>query len=160
MRATSGALRWLLLLVSLLALSCGGPDPKFARGNPRGKTGPCDDFEKDVDRFWSRSTKAEVRAGIIGATGEFARSLVERVVTKMDSVTRDWVMMQESVCKDTVVRKITTPEVYTKVAACMRVALVSQRTLVEAMRGPSREQVFKLDDAVLAIGRDNAECQM
>jgi hypothetical protein len=30
-----------------------------------------------------------------GATGEYAETLTERVVTKMDAVTRDWVMMQE-----------------------------------------------------------------
>jgi hypothetical protein len=78
----------------------------------------------------------------------------------MDAVTRDWVMMQESVCKDTVVRKITPPEAYTKVAACMRVALVSQRTLIEAMRSPKKEQVFKLDEAIAGISRDNGECHL
>ncbi len=158
MRVSRALSHGILLVVWVAVLSCAGPEPRFP-GEAQAARGPCDDFDKDVERHWSKSTRIEVRAGILSVTGDYAHTLVERVVTKMDHITRDWVLMQESVCKDTIVRKITPPEVYTKVAACMRVALVSQRTLVEAMRSPNKEQVFKLDEAVLTIGRDNAECQ-
>ncbi len=91
------------------------------------------------------------------ALGDEAIAL--RVVTKMDSVSRDWVMMQESVCKDTLVRKVTPPEVYTKVSMCLRTALISQRTIVETMRAPSREAIYKSDDALAAIRTDTMNCQ-
>lgn len=37
-------------------------------------------------------------------------------MTKMDSLTRDWVMMQEGICKDTIVREVMPREVYVKVS--------------------------------------------
>ena len=135
-----------------VAHACTLPTPTMPASVERG-----DDFDKDVRVLWSRSTKIEVERRHPCVTGKYAESLSERVVTKMDAITRDWVMMQESVCKDTVVRKVTPAEVYTKVAACMRVALVSQRTLVEVMRSPNKEQVFELERrGVRQIGRNSA----
>ena len=154
-RASSGGLAaWALLVGGALAFGCIRPELPTA---PSVERGPCDDFDIDVQRFWSGSTRAEVRGSL--NAGAVEASVVERVVTRMDDICRDWVMAQESVCKDTVVRKITSPEVYAKVTRCMRAALVSQRTLVEAMRSPSKEQVLKLDEAIRDIGRENSECQ-
>lgn len=160
MRASSarGAGRAVALaLIGVLIAACGVSVPPPPLPTPQRDA--CSDFELDVDRFWSRDAHVKVKAGILQAGGSIDEVVVERVVTKMDQVSRDWVMMQESVCRDTVVRKVTPPEVYTKVSLCLRTALVSQRTVVEMMRAPTQRQVYKLDETLAAIGTDVASCQ-
>ncbi len=151
-----------VLLTALVGLGAGCGAHAPPRPAPRvdaAAATPCADFELDVERFWSTSAKAEVRAGILKTGGAIDTVTVERVVTKMDAVSRDWVMMQEAVCKDTVVRKVMPAEVYNKVSMCLRAALVSQRTLVEMMRTPTRDMVYKADDALARLRQDTGACQ-
>ncbi len=163
MRASSSPRVSALVAVAGLVAAVGachgaGPGPALA---PRedASARPCADFELDVERFWSRSSRAEVRAGLLAAGGSVDESVAGRVVTKLDELSRDWVMMQESVCKDTLVRKVTPPDVYTKVSMCLRTTLISQRTLVSSLRAPSREAAYKSDEALATIRQDAQNCQ-
>ena len=102
----------------LFAAACGSP-PANNGGLQSVDRGACGDFELDVERFWSSKTRAEVDAGITKISGERSAQVSERIVTKMDELTRDWVMMQEGICKDTLVRKVMPEEAYVKVSLCL-----------------------------------------
>ncbi len=144
---------------SLAGCPGGGARPSAEAPREDATARPCADFELDVERFWSRSTRADVRAGILTAGGAVDEALVGRVVTKLDELSRDWVMMQEAVCKDAVVRKVTSADVYTKVSMCLRTTLISQRTLVASLRTPSREAIYKSDEALAVLRQDAVSCQ-
>jgi hypothetical protein len=77
--------------------------------SPDAGGGPCDDFELDVERIWGSSKRREVRDGLRSFAGESQVMNVDRIVTKMDAITSDWVMMSRRACRDTVERR-TMPE--------------------------------------------------
>lgn len=158
--------RWLTLLSALallgaVPLACGGSAGEDA-SHPRPETSSsskCRDFEQDVERYWSSSTRTEVRAGILSAGGSTAEQTAERVVTKMDSITRGWVMMQESVCKDCLERGLLSKEAYAQISACLRSALVGQRMLATTLTSPNAQLVQQADSAIARIASDLNECQ-
>ncbi len=133
----------------------GGSPPSSAGG----ESNQCSDFELDVERFWSTAQRTKIKTAFVQVTTESESVTVERVVTKMDRIARDWVMMQESVCKDTLVRRVTSPEVYSRISSCLRAALLSQRTLVEGFSAPTKELVFRAEDALVRVSRDLSSCQ-
>ncbi|HEU5076185.1 MAG TPA: tetratricopeptide repeat protein [Polyangiaceae bacterium] len=151
----------------LTSFGCGGatpaptgpepiPAPLIA---PPPSGGHCRDFELDAERIWSSKTRGEVHAGILSAGGSIDRTIADRVVTKMDGITRNWVMMQENICKDCVERRILSEEAYSKMSVCLRTALVSQQTLATALQSPTVDQVFRVDQSLAKIGDDLKACQ-
>lgn len=137
-----------------LSLAIGG-----CAHNQGGDSGPCDDFELDVDKIWGRSKRREIRDGLESFAGESQQVNVDRIVTKMDAISSDWVMMSRRACKDTVERQTMPEEIYVRVSLCLNTALVQQRTLVTQLEGVDRTSYEHIDRAMLDISEHIATCQ-
>jgi tetratricopeptide (TPR) repeat protein len=143
-----------VLLALALATGC-----DQSSNNPDASAGVCDDFELDVDKIWSREKRREVRDGMRTFAGESQLVNVDRIVTKMDAITTDWVMMSRRTCKDTVERKTMPEEIYVRVSLCLNAALVQQRTLITALESVDRTSYEHIDRAMLDISDNIATCQ-
>ena len=135
-----------------LGAGCATPSGAQAKG-------PCDDFELDVDRIWGSTQRKEVRAGMRAFAGESQLVNVDRIITKMDSLTSDWVMMNRRACKDTLERGTMPEEIYVRVSLCLNAALVQQRTLITALGSVDRKSYEFIDRAMLDISENIATCQ-
>lgn len=121
--------------------------------------GPCDDFELDVQKVWNSSKRREVREGLRAFAGETQTVNVDRIVTKMDAITTDWVMMSRRACKDTLVRRTMPEEIYVRVSLCLNTALVQQRTLITQLAAVDRTSYEHVDRAMLDISGHIGTCQ-
>lgn len=139
-------------LVSWLSLGC-------ATTSNADSAGPCDDFELDVQKVWNSSKRREVREGLRSFAGETQTVNVDRIVTKMDAITTDWVMMSRRACKDTLVRRTMPQEIYVRVSLCLNTALVQQRTLVTQLAAVDRTSYEHVDRAMLDISGHIGTCQ-
>ncbi|PRP95880.1 Tetratricopeptide repeat protein [Enhygromyxa salina] len=136
-----------------------GVAPGCATAPSAQSNGPCDDFELDVDRIWGSSTRRSVRDGLRSFAGESQLVNVDRIVTKMDAITTDWVMMSRRSCKDTIERNTMPEEIYVRVSLCLNTALVQQRTLITALGEIDRTSYEHIDRAMLDISENIATCQ-
>jgi tetratricopeptide (TPR) repeat protein len=121
--------------------------------------GTCEDFELDVEKIWSRSKRGEVRSGMREFAGESQLVNVDRIVTKMDAITTDWVMMSRQACKDTLERGTMPKEIYVRVTLCLNTALIQQRTLITALGEVDRGSYEHIDRAMLDISDNMTTCQ-
>lgn len=144
----------LTLTFGMLGLGCDGQTATPDEGG-----GSCDDFELDVERIWGSSKRREVRDGLRSFAGETQVVNVDRIITKMDAITSDWVMMNRRACKDTVERKTMPEEIYVRVTLCLNTALVQQRTLVTQLESVDRTSYEHIDRAMLDIAENIATCQ-
>lgn len=136
------------------------PPPHLERPPSTPKVaGPCEDFELDVRRVWSSETKAEISAGIVGVGGEWGQRVVLDVTTRLDAVSRGWVLMKESVCKDHLVRKTLPAEAYNRIASCLDTVLVRQSTLLAIAQSPSRDALSKMSETLQNIGDELHWCR-
>ena len=55
----------------------------------------CEDFALDAERVWSREQSNRIRVGLLKVGSDSAERTVERIVTRMDAISRDWVMLRE-----------------------------------------------------------------
>jgi len=144
----------------LLASCATAPGPTVGSDPARPtEGGSCEDFALDVERVWSRERSASVRVGLLQAGGKSTEETVERIVTRMDAVTRDWVMLREKACRDTMERDLMPREVYVKVSSCLDVALIQQRTAVTLLDNPTSTYLSRANDALERIMVDTASCQ-
>ncbi|HVH98686.1 MAG TPA: tetratricopeptide repeat protein [Enhygromyxa sp.] len=146
-----------LLFSVPLALGLLGCDSET--NTPDQSTDVCGDFDLDVQRIWSSSKRREVRDGLRSFAGETQVVNVDRIVTKLDAITSDWVMMNERACKDTLVRRTMPEEIYVRVSLCLNAALVQQRTLVTQLGAVDRTSYEHIDRAMLDIVESIATCQ-
>ena len=126
---------------------------------PVQRSGPCDDFSLDVDRMWGDSKRREVRAGLESFAGESQTVNVDRIITKMDDTTSDWVTMNRRACRDTLERKTMPEEIYARVSLCLDTALIQQRTLITQLESVDRSSYEHIDRAILDISDHIATCQ-
>lgn len=136
-------------------LGCDGRETQ----SPDQSAAVCDDFELDIEKIWSSSKRREVRDGLRSFAGETQVVNVDRIVSKLDAITSDWVMMNERACKDTLVRKTMPEEIYVRVSLCLNAALVQQRTLVTQLAAVDRTSYEHIDRAMLDIVENIATCQ-
>lgn len=92
---------------------------------------PCADFEVQVEKYWSASIKAQV----MDKRGAVELEKRSGVVTKMDRISEDWVMMRTAVCKDHFVRELITREQYAARVRCFDDRLERQRSLATTLAG-------------------------
>jgi hypothetical protein len=94
-----------------------------------GQANSCADFEVQVEKYWSASIKAKA----LQHGGELELEKRSGVVTKMDRISEDWVMMRTSVCKDHFVRELISKDEYAARVRCFDDRLERQRTLAQAL---------------------------
>jgi hypothetical protein len=92
---------------------------------------PCADFEVQVEKYWA----ASVRAQALDKGGEIELEKRSGVITKLDRISEDWVMMRTSVCKDHYVRNLIAKDEYAARVRCFDDRLERQRTLATALTG-------------------------
>jgi hypothetical protein len=92
---------------------------------------PCTDFQVEVEHWWS----ASIRAQVLGNGGELELEKRRGVVTKLDRISEDWVMMRTSTCKDHYVRGLIDAREYAARVRCFDDRLERQRTLATALTG-------------------------
>lgn len=98
-----------------------------------GEGDPCKDFDLDVKKVWNAEVRLKVDLAIQQLGGEAGVGGSEEVVTRMDDVTRDWVMLRESACNDHFKRKLITAEEYKGKVACFDAFLERLRTMIAAL---------------------------
>ena len=140
------------VLVAVLLAGCAGRRPSESNG-------PCDDFALDAEQVWSSTKRRELRSDLEDFAGETQTVNIDRIVTKMDAITRDWVMMSRRSCRDTVERETMPKEIYVRVSLCLNAALVQQRTLVTQLEQVDRSSYEHIDRAMLGISEQIATCQ-
>ncbi len=123
----------------VVLLACGGsqPAPKVAA------SGPCADFELDVQKTWSAGVKAEV----LGHGGEVEARERTSIVTKLDQLSDDWVRLRTATCRDHFDRKLIDADTYRRRVACFDDRLDEQRKIVAAARASDLAAAQKLAEA-------------
>jgi hypothetical protein len=134
------------LLTSLalcLSLACASEQRATSSANA---SDPCADFQVQVERYWS----ASIRARALGHGGELELEKRSGVVTKLDRIAEDWVMMRTSVCKDHYVRALIDADEYAARVRCFDDRLDRQRTLATALTGEAPLELVGSELDVLA----------
>ncbi|MBN2343967.1 MAG: tetratricopeptide repeat protein [Deltaproteobacteria bacterium] len=103
----------------------------------------CKDFQTDVEEFWNEESRTEVDAAIVQLDVEKGRTTSHAVITKMDDITRDWVMLSEKLCKDCYVREIIPKADYQARSVCFDEFLISQRQNVNLMKNMDKMSLSK-----------------
>lgn len=119
----------------------------------------CRDFERDVERFWGESARAEVQVGMLSAGASVERERVERVVTGMDEITKSWTMLRESTCRDAVERELITKSEYARITSCLDVSLTKQRVVAELLASADQEVVQRARTLIGDIGAEAVACR-
>lgn len=134
-------MKWILILgMVVLTIGC-------AAKQPTTQADPCKDFDLDVQKIWNVSVKAKIEISMQEIGGEVGASKAEQVITKMDNLTRDWIMLKESACRDHFKRQLITVEEYKQKANCFDAYLQQQRTLINSIEGGDSVAVNSLLDA-------------
>ena len=126
-------LRLMIAWVPALLCSCASSPPP-QQGQPG--SDPCADVELDVEKVWS----AGIRAEFLGKGGEIAGETRQAVATRLDALSRDWVMLRRSVCLDHFKRQVIDKQQYASRAQCLDQTLQRQRTLIAALDAGSEAQ--------------------
>jgi hypothetical protein len=113
---------------------------------------PCADFEVQVEKYWS----ASVRAQVLDKGGEIELEKRSGVITKLDRISEDWVMMRTSVCKDHYVRSLIAKDEYAARVRCFDDRLERQRTLATALAGEG--QLAEIESALDSLLAAPASC--
>lgn len=113
---------------------------------------PCADFEVQVEKYWS----ASLRAQALGKGGEIEVDKRGGVVTKLDRISEDWVMMRTSVCKDHYVRGVIDEQAYAARVRCFDDRLERQRTLATALTGEG--DLAEIEGALDLLLAEPASC--
>ena len=95
----------------------------------------CKDFDLDVKKIWNAEIKLKMDIAIKQFGGEAGIGESFDVATRMDSVTRDWVMLRESACRDHFMRGLITAEEYKAKVTCFDAFLQTLRTTIAAIEG-------------------------
>lgn len=117
-RATSVCVVW-------ACTACGSSQPAPDHGDP------CADVELDVERVWS----AQIRAEFLQQGGAIGGEQRDAVATRMDDISRDWVMLRRSVCLDYFRRHVIDREQYAGRTDCLDRNLQAQRAAVSSLKG-------------------------
>jgi tetratricopeptide (TPR) repeat protein len=152
-RALSARLGACLAALALVGAACGTGRPPAAP--PRT---PCDDFELDVERVWNDESRRDIRAGFGNIGASYTSRAAEAVITKLDAVSRDWVMLKKNACVDTVVRKVMPRETYVALAACYDSALARQRMVISVLGNADRNVAAKSLDLAVEASRALESC--
>lgn len=113
---------------------------------------PCADFEVQVERYWS----ASIRAQAMNKGGEIELDKRSGVVTKLDRISEDWVMMRTSVCKDHFMRGLISKDEYAARVRCFDDRLEQQRTLATALAGEG--ELAQIEGALDLLLASPASC--
>src|SRR5687767_7628600 len=150
MRRSIALATWLVL-----GCSAGAGAPPASQ---RAERGVCDDFELDVERVWNASAKGDIRSGLGSLQASYTQHTAEVVITKLDAVARDWVMLKRNACLDTVVRKVMPRETYVALGACYDAALSRQRMLVSVLGKADGEVAAKSLELVEETSQSLTAC--
>ena len=132
-----------LALLCAVACGCGAPQD--------GGEQTCSGFDLDVEKVWN----AEIKAKVMGYGGEIGGEMGQKIATKMDHVTRDWVMLREAACRDHERGLLTTDE-YKAQVKCFDAFLQNQRSLLSALEAGGGADVANQ----LIAGQEVSQCQM
>jgi hypothetical protein len=143
-------------------LACGPSQPAQAGGRPPQGASACADFELDAQHVWNAEAKASVRSGLLGAGFDANAEVIDKIETRLDGASRDWVMLSQKLCTDALVRGLVSKELYANLSACFDSALLRQRQVVTLLAGaqgkdekPYLEAVRSVSDKIDAC-RDQA----
>lgn len=137
----------------LVVLVCLGACATTGRDNSKG-AGPCEDFEVEVEHYWS----AAVRAQVLEQRVELEVERRKGVVNKMDRISEDWVMMRTSVCKDHFEREVIDAEQYAQRVRCFDDRLAQQRNLATALSGEG--ELADIETSLDALLAEPSACQL
>jgi len=111
----------------------------------------CSGFDLDVEKVWN----AEIKAKVMGYGGEIGGEMGQKIATKMDNVTRDWVMLREAACRDHQ-RGLLSDDEYKAQVKCFDVFLQNQRSLLSALEAGGGGDVA----SQILAGQEVSQCQM
>jgi hypothetical protein len=137
-----------LAALALTLLSC----VRGGTTNSPAAADPCADFEVQVERYWS----ASIRAQALDKGGEVELEKRSGVVTKLDRIAEDWVMMRTSVCKDHYVRGVIDQDEYAARVRCFDDRLERQRTLATALTDEG--DLAEIEGAIDLLLAEPASC--
>jgi hypothetical protein len=123
----------------------------FACASQQSRSDPCQDFSLDVKRIWNVGIKARLESSIVKFGGELAVNQAKEVITKMDNITRDWVMIRQSVCRDYFFRKVITSDEYKKRVSCLDANLQNQRNFILAIQSGNMKIIDKISTLSLEV---------
>ena len=134
----------------LVLCGCGGSSQPAAQAE-KPPADPCADVELDVEKVWS----ASIRAEFLGKGGVIAGETREAVATKLDALSRDWVMLRRSVCLDHYKREVISKQQYASRAACLDQNLQRQRSLIAALDAGGE---VKLEGELKSVSDEIGRC--
>ena len=138
--------------------ACGGSSTPEANNTP--PSDPCADFDLDVKKVWSEETKVNLRAELMGQwQGEFgadvAQERAQSVETKMDDISRDWVMLRRSACLDHFKRGLGTDAEYQARVDCFDRVLQHQRSALSELGRDAEAGAAAMD----SLNQELATCR-
>ena len=141
--------RLLLVCLALASTACAKPR---VGGQTAPGDDPCGDFEVQVERWWSASIRAEV----LERGGELELEKRSGVVTKLDRISEDWLMMRTSTCKDHFVRGLIDQDEYAARVRCFDDRLDRQRSLATALTAGG--ELAEIEGALDLLLAEPASC--
>ena len=126
-----------VIALALLGVLIGCASRAASADSAGGQADPCADVELDVEKVWSASLRAE----FLGKGGAIAGETRQSVATKLDALSRDWVMLRRSVCLDYFKRQVISKQQYSGRAACLDQNLQRQRSLIASLDAGGDVQV-------------------
>jgi hypothetical protein len=143
-----------VIICALLSTQAACVRADHATSGPKSsRADPCSDFDVQVEKYWSASIKAKA----LQHAGALELEKRSGVVTKMDRISEDWVMMRTSVCKDHYVRALIDKDEYAARVRCFDDRLERQRTLAEALAGEG--ELASVDGALDQLLAAPASCE-
>jgi hypothetical protein len=137
---------WVLLIFGFLGTGCGS--------SQHGSSGdPCADVELDVERVWS----ADIRAEFLGKGGSVGGQTREVIATRLDDLSRDWVMERRSVCLDRYQRNAISQDAYVARTSCLDDRLAHQRTLVSTLT--AGKEGVDASAELAALSQETEQCR-
>ena len=137
----------ILALLLLFIQSCGGAETSPNCASTVSPEKMCSDFDLDVQKIWNSEIRAKVTMSLGGAEGELGRRKAEQVSTKMDQLTRTWVMLKVSACNDYYKRCIISTDEYKQKTQCFDRFLQQQRELLNAIQAGNSDAIEPLIDS-------------
>ncbi len=148
------------LMAAMLSIGlCAACGARPHRSSPADEHNLCRDYELDVEHVWGSETKRDVDAAFRRLRVSYAEQTREAVITRMDDLTRDWVMLKQSLCLDCKVRQVINEQLYAARSACFDEFLMAQRPIVNLLRTVNEESAARAVTLIEGAREDLRACQ-
>jgi tetratricopeptide (TPR) repeat protein len=118
----------------------------------------CERPGAELEASWSPESKALASAAMQRLDGAWVEPLRARTFARLDQLGKELALMQAESC-EALQRRQVTQQAYDAMRACSERSVIEQRAVVEALKHPAKEQLFRVDRALALVEEDRRVCR-